>query len=73
MSLFLLYRQQFLRYRPSLKIAIFGHETWNLKKCQKLHILLKGVKIGLIFTLRAAISKIRTDFKNCHTVFGHEA
>ena len=30
LSLFSLYEQQFLRYVPICKIAIFGHETWPL-------------------------------------------
>ncbi len=38
LSLFSLYGQWFPRYGPILKITIFGHETWNLKKCQKLHM-----------------------------------
>ncbi len=32
LGLFSLYGQRFPRYRPILKITIFGHETWNLKK-----------------------------------------
>ncbi len=32
LSLFSLYEQQFLRYVPIFKIAIFGHETWPLAK-----------------------------------------
>ncbi len=38
LSLFSLYEQQFPRYVPIFKIAIFEHETWFLAKCQKLHI-----------------------------------
>ncbi len=39
LSLFLLYGQRFPRYWPfSLKIAIFGHETWPLAKIPRLHI-----------------------------------
>ncbi len=34
-SLFLLYGQRFLRYRPIFKIAIFGHESWQLAKVPK--------------------------------------
>ena len=37
LSLFSLYEQQFSRYVPIFKIAIFGHETWPF---QKLHIYL---------------------------------
>ncbi len=37
LSLFQLYGQWFPRYGPFFKIAIFGYETWNLKKCRKLH------------------------------------
>ena len=32
LSLFLLYGQRFLRYGPIFKIAIFGHETWQVSK-----------------------------------------
>ncbi len=32
LSLFVLYRQQFTRYRLIFKIARFGHETWPLTK-----------------------------------------
>ncbi len=39
-ELILLYGQQFLRYGPFFKIAIFGHETWPLAKVPKLaHML----------------------------------
>ncbi len=32
LSLFLLYGQPFPRYRPIFKMAIFGHETWQVAK-----------------------------------------
>ncbi len=32
LSLFSLYGQPFSRYASTFKIAIFGHETWNLQK-----------------------------------------
>ncbi len=48
LSLFLLYGQHFSRYRPIFKIAIFGHETWQVAKVPEVaHILsfyLKGSK-----------------------------
>ncbi len=39
-SLFSLYMQHFLKYRPIFKIPIFGHETWPLAKVPEVaHIL----------------------------------
>ncbi len=32
LSLYFLYGQRFPRYRPIFKIAIFGHETWQVAK-----------------------------------------
>ena len=72
LSLFSLYEQQFLRYVPIFKIAIFGHETWSLAKVPEvahLHITLvppQRVEIELIFDLRAELSEIRVNFQNCH-------
>ena len=66
MSLFSLYGQQFLRYGPVFKIAIFGHETWSLAKVPEVAFLLffvpQGVEIELIFALRAAVSEIWANF-----------
>ncbi len=70
LSIFLLYRQPFPRYRPIFKIAIFGHETWQVAKVQKVvHIpsfYPKGSKLSLFLTLRAAVSEIQDNFQNCH-------
>ncbi len=66
------------------KIAIFGHETsgWSIfghatcplaKVPEVAHFtpfLFQWVKIELIFTLQAAVSDIRADFKIA--LFGHE-
>ncbi len=71
-SLFSIYGQRFQRYGPIFKIAIFGHETWQVAKVPEVaHIpgtlfLRQGVEIKLIFALRAAVSEIRTIFQNCH-------
>ncbi len=50
----------------SFKIAIFGHETWNLKKsagsCIWTIFLPQGVEIVLIFALPAAFTEISSDF-----------
>ncbi len=57
-----------------LKIAIFGHEAWNLKKSARSCIwtlfLPQKVEIELIFALRAAVSEIWAHFENA--IFGHE-
>ena len=69
---FSLYRQQFLRYEPIFKIAIFGHETWPLVKVPEvahtLYMLFlpQGVEIELIFALQAVVSEIQANFQNCH-------
>ncbi len=53
-----------------MKITIFGHETWNLKKGPEVAymdlFLPQGVKIELIFALLTAVSEIRADFENDH-------
>ncbi len=69
LSLFLLYGQRFLRYRPFFKNSIFEHETWQVAKVPEVaHILsfYPWVEIELIFALRAAVSVIQVDFQNCH-------
>ncbi len=38
LGLFSLHGQRFPRYGPILKIAIFRHETWKLKKVPKLRM-----------------------------------
>ncbi len=53
MELILLYGQQFPRYRPIFKIAIFGHETWPLAKVPEVAHLVsfypRGVDISAYF------------------------
>ncbi len=53
LNLYLLYGQGFPRYGTIFKIAIFGHETCNLKKVPEVaygpFFLPQGVEIGLIF------------------------
>ncbi len=69
LSLFLLYRHRFPRYRPIFKIAIFGHVTWQVAKVPEVaHTLFlhQGVEIKVIFALRAAVSEIWANFQNCH-------
>ncbi len=59
---FLLYGQQFPRYGPIFEIAIFGHETWNLKKvpegAYEPSFYPKGLEVELIFALWAAVFEI---------------
>ena len=70
LSSFSLYGQRFPRYGLILKITIFVHETWYLKKVPEVAYLVEtlflpqGVEIELIFALWAAISEIRADFEN---------
>ena len=49
------------------KIAIFGHEAWNVKKVPEVaygpSFYPNGVEIELIFALRATVSKIWADFE----------
>ncbi len=51
LTLFSLYEEQFSRYGPIFKIAIFGHETWSLAKVPEVtHILSfhpRGSKLSL--------------------------
>ncbi len=69
-SLFSLDNQQFPRYGLILKIPIFVHEAWNLKKAPyKLHmdpLSTPGVEIDLTFTLWSmhVVSEIHTDLQN---------
>ncbi len=58
LSLILLYGQPFSRYGPIFKIAIFGHETWNLKSagsCIWTFFLHQGIEIKPIFAVHAAV------------------
>ncbi len=69
LSLFLLYGQRFTRYGPIFKIAIFGHETWQVAKVPHIDSVYprgEGGEIELIFTLWAVVSEIQADFQNCH-------
>ncbi len=49
--LFLLYGERFPRYGPIFKIAIFGHETWQVAKVPEVAHMLsfypKGLKLSL--------------------------
>ena len=65
MSLFSLHEQWFLSYRPIWKIAISGHETWqlaNVPEVVQTPFLPRRVEIELIFVLMTAVSEIRADF-----------
>ena len=46
LSLFSRYQQWFPRYRPILKITIFGHEIGHWPKLQKLHIYSLSTPVG---------------------------
>ncbi len=63
LSSFLLYGQRFSRHGQIFKIAIFGHETWQLAKnsrnCTCILFLHQGVEIELIFALLAAVSQLQ--------------
>ena len=69
-SLFSLYGQQFLRYWPIFKIAIFGHETWPLAKVPEVaHIIPfhpRGGRNWAHFSSMGSGSEIRAHFQNCH-------
>ena len=70
-SLFLLYGQRFLRYGPILKIAIFGHETWQLAKVAHTLFLFQGVKFELISLCGLRFPRYDGPvFKTA--IFGHE-
>ncbi len=61
LSLYLFYRQRFPRYGPIFKIALFGHETWQVAKVPEVaHItfLPQGVEIDLMLALQAEVSEI---------------
>ncbi len=67
LNLFSLCRQQFARYGLIFKTAIFGHETWKLKKSARSLTFVDplstpGVEIELIFALRAEVSDVRAGF-----------
>ena len=63
LSSFSLYGQMFMRYWASFKTVIFRH---NSRSCTYTLFLLQRVEIELIFPLRAAVSKIRANFQDCH-------
>ncbi len=55
--------------RPMGLDALLENQLGHWQKFQKLHIhslFTLGVEIKLILALRAAVSKIRADFQNCH-------
>ena len=61
--------EPFPRYSVIIKIAILGYENEVLfekiyRSCIWTLFLPQGVKIELIFALRAAVSEIRADFQN---------
>ncbi len=70
LRLFVLNGQQFPRYEAIFKIAIFGHETWQVAKVPEVaHIpsfYPQGVEIEVICAQRAAVSEIRGNLQNCH-------
>ncbi len=71
LSLFSLYGQRFLRYRPIFKMPYLGIKLsmaigQNARSCTYTLFLPHRVEIELIFTLWAALSEIRADFQNCH-------
>ncbi len=74
LSLFLLYRQRFPRYRPIFKIAIFGHETWQVAKVPEVaHMFCfypRGSKLSLFLLYGQRFPRYRPIFKIA--IFGHE-
>ncbi len=74
LSLISLYEQQFPRYVPILKIAIFGHETWSLAKVPEVaHILSfqpRGSKLSLFSLYGQWFPRYGPIFKIA--MFGHE-
>ena len=52
LTLFLLYGQRFPRDGPIFKIAIFGHETWQMaRSCTCILFVPQGFEIEFIFAL----------------------
>ncbi len=74
LSLFLLYGQPFLKYRPIFKIAIFGHETWQVAKVPEVaHIhsfYPRGAKITLFMLYGTRFPRYGPIFKIA--ILGHE-
>ncbi len=74
LSLFSLYGQRFLRYRPIFKIAIFGHETLLLANVPKVaHIpsfYPRGSKFSLFLLYGQRFLRYGPIFKIA--IFGHE-
>ncbi len=74
---FLLYGQEFARYGPSFKIAIFGHETWQVAKVPEVaHVGSfyprgEGVEIEVIFNSTGSGFQDTGQFSKYH-IFGHE-
>ena len=67
LTFFTLYEQQFPRYMPIFKIAIFGHETWSLAKVPEVaHILSlcsRGSKLSLFSLYRQWFPRHRKIFQ----------
>ena len=76
LNLFSLYQQQFPRYGPIFKIAIFGHETWPLVKVPEVaHTCIyffypTGLKLGLFLLYGQRFPRYRPIFKIA--ILGHE-
>ena len=70
LSFISLYKQQFPTYWPTIKMAIYRHETWPLPNLVPVaHIpsfCPTGGAIEHIFSLRSAVSEIRPYFQNSH-------
>ena len=76
MSLFSLYRQPFLRYRPIFKIAIFVYETWPLTKDPEVAHMLSIYPSGSKLSLFLPYGKWFRDtgqISNCHIWAGNLA
>ena len=69
LSLISLYRQRFLRHGLIFEIAIFGHETWNLKKVLEVEygpsFYPGGSKLSLFLLYRHSFRDTGR-FQNCH-------
>ena len=74
LSLFSLYMQRFPRDRPIFKIAIFGHETWQVAKVPEVahgtSFCPRGLKLILFLLYGQQFSRYGTIFKIA--MFGYE-
>ena len=74
LSLFLLYRQRFLKHRGIFKIAIFEHEIWTMAKVPEvahaciLSFYPSGSKLSLFLNPRAAVAGVYPNI----AIFGYE-